>query len=130
MFWLTNKSVSHAFLPYVDENYRTTSERILFGWEFAGAYVIESLISKPEFFSVLFVLHLVFFRKTCCVSYPAYSRKQNNSYRNQHIPICSYKNLYIRMSKLGSTGEQCSVTTTNTVTYITNIGGTPAHSVG
>jgi len=43
--------IEKELIPYVDTNYRTTSERILFGWEFAGAYVIKSLINKPELFS-------------------------------------------------------------------------------
>lgn len=43
--------IDKELIRYVDKNYRTTNERILFGWEFAGAYVIESLISKPTLFS-------------------------------------------------------------------------------
>jgi len=43
--------IEKELIPYVDTHYRTTTERILFGWEFAGAYVIESLINKPELFS-------------------------------------------------------------------------------
>jgi len=43
--------IDKELIQYVDKNYRTTDERILFGWEFAGAYVIESLIRKPKLFS-------------------------------------------------------------------------------
>jgi len=43
--------IEKELILHVDKNYRTTNERILFGWEFAGAYVIESLIHKPKLFS-------------------------------------------------------------------------------
>jgi len=43
--------IEKELVPHVDKNYRTTAERILFGWEFAGAYAIESLITKPTLFS-------------------------------------------------------------------------------
>lgn len=43
--------IEKELVPHVDKNYRTTAERILFGWEFAGAYAIESLIKKPTLFS-------------------------------------------------------------------------------
>jgi predicted alpha/beta superfamily hydrolase len=43
--------IEQELISTVDKNYRTTDERILFGWEFAGAYAIESLIRKPTLFS-------------------------------------------------------------------------------
>lgn len=43
--------IEKELINYVDKSYRTTNERILYGWEFAGAYVLESLISKPKLFS-------------------------------------------------------------------------------
>ncbi|MCJ8319038.1 MAG: alpha/beta hydrolase-fold protein [Colwellia sp.] len=43
--------IEKELLPHVEQNYRATDERILFGWEYAGAYVIESLINKPTLFS-------------------------------------------------------------------------------
>ena len=43
--------IEQELISTVDKNYRTTEERILFGWEFAGAYAIESLISKPTLFA-------------------------------------------------------------------------------
>jgi predicted alpha/beta superfamily hydrolase len=47
--WL--EFIEQELIPVVDKNYRTSSERILFGWEFGGAFAIESLISKPTLFS-------------------------------------------------------------------------------
>ncbi len=43
--------IEQELIPSVDTNYRTTEERILFGWEFGGALAIESLINKPTLFS-------------------------------------------------------------------------------
>jgi len=43
--------IEKELLPHVEKNYRATNERILFGWEFAGAYVIETLAKKPTLFS-------------------------------------------------------------------------------
>jgi predicted alpha/beta superfamily hydrolase len=43
--------IEQELINTVDKNYRTTDERILFGWEYAGAYAIESLISKPTLFA-------------------------------------------------------------------------------
>lgn len=43
--------IEQELISTVDKNYRTTQERILFGWEFAGAYAIESLIRKPTLFA-------------------------------------------------------------------------------
>jgi len=43
--------IEKELIDFVDKNYRASNERILYGWEFAGAYVLESLISKPKLFS-------------------------------------------------------------------------------
>ena len=43
--------IEQELITTLDKNYRTSKERILFGWEYAGAYTIESLISKPTLFS-------------------------------------------------------------------------------
>ena len=43
--------IEQELISTVDKNYRTSQERILFGWEFAGAYAIESLINRPTLFS-------------------------------------------------------------------------------
>jgi len=43
--------IDQELIASIDQNYRTTEERILFGWEFGGAFAIESLISKPTLFS-------------------------------------------------------------------------------
>jgi predicted alpha/beta superfamily hydrolase len=37
-------------LGFVDNNFRTSGERLLFGWEYAGSFVIQSMIDKPELF--------------------------------------------------------------------------------
>jgi tetratricopeptide (TPR) repeat protein len=37
-------------IGFVDNNFRTSGERILFGWEYGGSFVIQSMIDKPELF--------------------------------------------------------------------------------
>ena len=41
-------------LPLIDNNYRTTKERILFGWEYAGGFVVENAFKKPSLFDAFF----------------------------------------------------------------------------
>lgn len=41
----------NELLPFVDKNYRTSEERILFGWETTAGFVVKSLSQKPELFS-------------------------------------------------------------------------------
>ncbi len=43
--------IEKELVPHIDKNYRTSNERVLFGWEFAGAYVVEALMKKPGLFS-------------------------------------------------------------------------------
>lgn len=43
--------LSKDIIPYVETNFRTANERLIFGWQFAGAFVVRSLLSKPELFS-------------------------------------------------------------------------------
>ncbi len=38
-------------LSYVDDNFRTSNERILFGWQFAGAFNINVLANNPQLFN-------------------------------------------------------------------------------
>ena len=54
--------IEKELIVFVDKTYRTTDERIIYGWEFAGAYVIESLINKPNLFSG----HIVVAQENCC----------------------------------------------------------------
>lgn len=37
--------------PFVDTNYRTSEERLLFGWETTGGFVIKALGQRPQLFS-------------------------------------------------------------------------------
>ncbi|WP_271784613.1 alpha/beta hydrolase-fold protein [Aquimarina algiphila] len=43
--------LSTEVIPYLDKEYRTSSERLLFGWEYAGGFAIEAMIKKPELFT-------------------------------------------------------------------------------
>ncbi|MFK7935832.1 MAG: alpha/beta hydrolase, partial [Saprospiraceae bacterium] len=42
--------IENEVVAFIDKEFRTTSERMLFGWAFGGGFVIESLISNPELF--------------------------------------------------------------------------------
>ena len=37
-------------IPYVDENYRTSNKRLLFGWAYAGGFGVESFMKFPQLF--------------------------------------------------------------------------------
>lgn len=37
-------------IRFVDDNFRTSGERLLFGWEYGGSFVIQSMIDKPDLF--------------------------------------------------------------------------------
>lgn len=37
-------------IPFIDQNYTTNKERILFGWQFAAAFALEELLSKHQLF--------------------------------------------------------------------------------
>ncbi|MBO3698222.1 hypothetical protein J4E76_07155 [Fabibacter sp. E12] len=41
-------------ITYVDDNYRTNDDRMLFGWQFAAAFTVETMIRKPELFKAYF----------------------------------------------------------------------------
>lgn len=41
-------------VTYIDHNYRTSEDRMLFGWQFAAAFTVETMIRKAELFSAYF----------------------------------------------------------------------------
>lgn len=43
--------IANDVIPFIDEIYRTSNERMVFGWEFGGGFVIHSMIEKPSLFS-------------------------------------------------------------------------------
>ncbi|WP_025665153.1 alpha/beta hydrolase-fold protein [Aquimarina megaterium] len=43
--------IAQELIPYVDHTLRTSGERLLFGWEYAGGFVIETMTKNPELFS-------------------------------------------------------------------------------
>jgi predicted alpha/beta superfamily hydrolase len=42
--------IEKEIFPFIDKNYRTSNERLLFGWEVTGGFVIKSLQLKPNLF--------------------------------------------------------------------------------
>lgn len=42
--------IENEVIPLIDEKFRTSEERILFGWEFGGGFVIKSMLNKPNLF--------------------------------------------------------------------------------
>lgn len=44
--FITNEVIQH-----IDTAYRTSKERILFGWAFAGGFVIEAMVNQPNLFN-------------------------------------------------------------------------------
>ena len=43
--------IAQELIPYVDQEFKTSGEQLLFGWEYAGGFVIETMAKKPELFS-------------------------------------------------------------------------------
>jgi len=43
--------IENEVIAFMDKNFRTSTERLLFGWQFAGGFVINTLAEKPELFS-------------------------------------------------------------------------------
>ena len=37
-------------VPFVDANFKTSKERLLFGWEYGGSFAMQVLIDKPNLF--------------------------------------------------------------------------------
>ena len=47
--------IENEVVDYIDKTYRTSTERMLFGWEYAGAFALESVLKKPTVFSAGFI---------------------------------------------------------------------------
>ncbi|ULC60480.1 tetratricopeptide repeat protein [Flaviramulus sp. BrNp1-15] len=45
------KTIEFNIIKFIDDNYRTSDERILFGWETTGGFVIQTLSQNPKLFS-------------------------------------------------------------------------------
>ena len=53
--------IENEVISYIDEKFRTSNERLLFGWQFAGGFVINTLSEKPDLFSGYLAATPVFF---------------------------------------------------------------------
>ncbi|MDY8136565.1 alpha/beta hydrolase-fold protein [Aquimarina sp. 2201CG5-10] len=42
--------ISNEVIPFVDQKYNTSQERLLFGWEYGGGFVIEAMTKKLKLF--------------------------------------------------------------------------------
>jgi len=38
-------------IPFVDNNFRTSNERLIFGWEYGGSFVIQTMLDRPNLFN-------------------------------------------------------------------------------
>jgi len=47
--------IEHEVFTYVNENYRTNNDRMIFAWEDSGDFILHTLFEKPELFSAYFV---------------------------------------------------------------------------
>jgi len=43
--------IENDVISFIDKTYRTTNERMVFGWEFGGGFVIHAMTEKPSLFS-------------------------------------------------------------------------------
>lgn len=53
--------IENEVIAFMDRNFRTSDERLLFGWQFAGGFVINTLAKKPKLFSGYIAATPVFF---------------------------------------------------------------------
>lgn len=44
------KFIEEDVISYIDNSYRTTDKRILFGWEYGGSFVVQTMMDKPHLF--------------------------------------------------------------------------------
>ena len=44
--------LKNELIQYIDSNYRTTQERVIFGWEAAAYYISELILEEPEMFAL------------------------------------------------------------------------------
>ncbi len=43
--------LEHEVIQFVDKNFRTTKDRLLFGWAYGGGFVLQELISNPNVYT-------------------------------------------------------------------------------
>lgn len=46
-----NDFLQKDVITFIESNFKTSDERLLFGWQFAGAFVISTLVNNPEAFA-------------------------------------------------------------------------------
>jgi len=87
--------VEKEVISYIEDQYRTSKERLLFGWEYAGAYVIESMIKRPGLFNA----HLA------SSPYPIHEKRFNNLSRIDMLEATMDKGLASYLYLTVSAGE-------------------------
>lgn len=53
--------IENEVIAFLEKNFRTSKERLLFGWQFAGGFVVNTLAKKPELFTGYLAATPVFF---------------------------------------------------------------------
>lgn len=53
--------IENEVISFIDKNFRTSSERLLFGWQFTGGFVLNTLAEKPGLFNGYLAATPVFF---------------------------------------------------------------------
>lgn len=59
-YFVDEKLILHDFLekeliPYIDQNYSTNKERLLFGWQYAGSFAFRSMIKNKNLFNAYLI---------------------------------------------------------------------------
>jgi len=47
--------IEKELITFIDDNFRTTDERWLFGWEYAGSFALKNMLEKPTLFQAYFL---------------------------------------------------------------------------
>ncbi len=43
--------IEKEVIPFVDDSFRTSKERLLFGWEYGGSFVVQTMLDRPNLFN-------------------------------------------------------------------------------
>jgi predicted alpha/beta superfamily hydrolase len=49
------KFIEEDLISFVDNSFRTSNKRLIFGWEYGGSFVIQTMIDKPSLFDAYLV---------------------------------------------------------------------------
>ncbi len=80
------KFIKQELFPYINKNYRVNDDKMIFGWEDAGDFVLNTLYEKPEMFSAYFVASALKWGDKYLNQFTSKSFKQEKYLYSGHSP--------------------------------------------